>query len=241
VWVLERAAESAAAAGDDRTEAEVLLQTAAVRFRQNTLDAALRAASRALSLADRLGDPTLSGRAVLRIAEITEATVHQGLLDAGSEPLFDHAVELLAGFDDERHAHALRGRGRVRRRAGRPSAALLDLRVALGLYRALGHLPGAAASWREIAEAERARGERCAAIAAYRSSLHTLAAAGDATAAGWARLEAGELRIGETPEPRVDALLAARIGGDTDASRTIRALHALGDGPPWSAVAALLG
>lgn len=241
IWVLERAAESAAAAGDDRTETEVLLQIAAVRLRRDAADAALRAASRALTLAERLGDPVLSGRAVLRIAEATESTAHGDGLDTGSEPLFDHAVALLEGLDDERHAHALRGRGRVRRRAGRTSAALPDLRVALGLYRALGHLPGAAASWREIAEAEHARGDRRAAVAAYRSSLHTLAAAGDATAAGWARLEAGELQVGETPAPAVDALLATRTGGETDAARAVRALNALGDGPPWSAVAALRG
>ncbi|MEN3303626.1 hypothetical protein [Pseudonocardia sp.] len=241
VWVLERAAESAAATGDDRTETEVLLQIAAVRLRRDAADAALRAASRALTLADRLGDPVLSGRAVLRIAEAAESLAHGDLLDNGGEPLFDHAVALLEGLDDERHAHALRGRGRARRRAGRPSAALPDLRVALGLYRALGHLPGTAASWREIAEAEHARGERRAAVAAYRSSLHALAAAGDATAAGWARLEAGELQVGETPAPAVDALLAARTGGETDAARAVRALNALGDGPPWSAVAALRG
>jgi hypothetical protein len=39
----------------------------------------------------------------------------------------------------------------------------------------------------------------------------------------------------------VDALLAARTGGETDAARAVRALNALGDGPPWSAVAALRG
>ncbi|WP_433506602.1 hypothetical protein ACQP04_09025 [Pseudonocardia halophobica] len=263
--LLQRLAHHAAAHADPAVGADALVHLAAARTRRGDDTAALAAATAALDLADRTGDPVLLGRAAHRLAVALARAAEADpaappapppLPPSGSAPTFgtapaypaglrdaraafDLAVALLAGRDDAAHAQALVDRAHLARRRDRPAEALADLHAALALFRTLGRPADVAAAWQEVAAVERAAGHPCRAVAAHRSALAALAEAGDPAATGWARLAAGLVQVGELPG-RPD-LLAARLV-DSPAARSVRELRELDPAAPdWALVAALTG
>ncbi|GAA4683259.1 hypothetical protein GCM10023215_16930 [Pseudonocardia yuanmonensis] len=245
--LLQRLARNAAAQADPATGADALVHLAAAHTRRGDGTPALAAATAALDLADRTGDPVLLGRATHRLAAALAEAADPGTPDGAATALrdartaYDLAVELLAGRDDAAHAHALADRARLSRRRDRPAEALADLHAALALYRTLGLPADVAAAWQEVAAVERATGNPCRAVAAHRSALAALAEAGDPTAAGWARLAAGLVQVGELPAGAQVDLLAGRLA-DSPAARSVRELRELDPAAPdWALVAALTG
>ncbi|MHA6793109.1 hypothetical protein ACVGVM_06235 [Pseudonocardia bannensis] len=247
-WIVALAADEAALGGDDASEAAIRLRAAAVHRRGGAWGPALREATRALELAERLDDMRLGGHAVRLVADVL---AERDRLDA-AERLYRTACVLLTDRDPEQHAHALRGLGRVRRQRGRAGLAVQALRSALAAYQRLGHHRAAAAAWQDIGDTERDRGDRTRAAAAYRAALSTLAADGDALARRWTALvRNGRLQVGSgLPGPAAAlagrALIAAtgegtateapdqalpRVTGDGTAARAIRALTELGEDP----------
>ncbi|GAA2850740.1 hypothetical protein GCM10010472_04790 [Pseudonocardia halophobica] len=264
--LLQRLAHHAAAHADPAVGADALVHLAAARTRRGDDTAALAAATAALDLADRTGDPVLLGRAAHRLAAALAAASEPDpaappapppLPSSGSAPAFgtapaypaglrdaraafDLAVDLLAGRDDAAHAQALVDRAHLARRRDRPAEALADLHAALALFRTLGRPADVAAAWQEVAAVERAAGHPCRAVAAHRSALAALAEAGDPAATGWTRLAAGLVQVGELPAACPD-LLAARLA-DSAAARSVRELRELDPAAPdWALVAALTG
>jgi tetratricopeptide (TPR) repeat protein len=247
--LLQRLARQAAAHADPALGADALVHLAAARTRRDDDTAALAAATAALDLADRTGDPVLLGRATHRLAAALAAAADPGAPGGAASAAdlreartaFDVAVELLAGRDDAAHAHALTDRARLARRRDRPAEALADLHAALALYRTLGLPADVAAAWQEVAAVERATGNPCRAVAAHRSALAALAEAGDPTARAWTRLAAGLVQVGELPEGARADLLAARLA-DSPAARSVRELRELDPAAPdWALVVASTG
>jgi tetratricopeptide (TPR) repeat protein len=239
--LLQRLARHAADRTDPVAGIDALAPLATARTRRDDASAALdRAYAAALDLADRAGDPVLLGRAVHRLAaalaaEPGEAPDRAGLRNARTA--FDLAIDLLTGRDDAAHAHALVDRAQLARRRDRAAEALADLHAAIALYRTLGRPVDVASAWQEVAAVERRAGHPCRAVAAHRSALAALVEAGDPTAAGWSRLAAGLVQVGELSE--APDLVAARRP-DGPAARSVRELRELDPAAPdWALVAAL--
>ena len=168
---LERALDTANAAGCALTEADALIDLAWAKERQDQPQEALELYRRALAALEGAGDLRLQGQTFQRLGVV--ALRRLGLVDTAGLA-FERALELARATGDLRgEAAALSGLGETAIQHGEPDEALRWYERARALYQRLDDPIGLASADRAMAELYQGRGEPRTALELYHRALTT--------------------------------------------------------------------